>query len=147
VLSSPVNAFGAYVVVTYGLYATPLLEKSLRAVPAHLFASAAAVGVGLMLVSALLSAGRTAERSHRTVVVGLAVYLVLFAVVLASRDALYAPAWFGDLDFAWAEPLEDQRRGAGVVLAAVALLTPLLLLATRTGQVVEGRRPRTSPDR
>ena len=48
------HGFAAYVVVAYGLYATPLLERSLRSVPAHLLATTAAVVVGLVLVSALV---------------------------------------------------------------------------------------------
>ena len=140
-MANPVNGFAAFVIVTYGLYATPLLPRSLQSVPAHLLASTAAVAVGLVLVSALLSADAEVTRGRRVTVVGaLALFLVVFAVILATREALYAPTWFGELQFSWVEALPDQRRGAAVIAFGLQLAVPLLLLA-----VWFARTPATAP--
>lgn len=129
-LANPVNGFAVYVVGTYGLYATPLLQRSLQSVPAHLLASTAAVVVGLVLVSALLSPDPAVSRGRRvTVVAVLVVFLAVFAVILATRQTLYAPAWFGELRFSWVEPLPDQRRSATVIAFGLQMAAPLLLLA------------------
>jgi putative copper resistance protein D len=131
VLRNPVHGVAAYVVVTYALYATPLLDRSLRAVPAHLFASAVALAVGLVLMSALLSSGASSGRRPSAAVVGLTGFLAMFAGVVASRDELYAPAWFGALDWGWVEPLADQRRAALVIMVALPLVTVALALCAR----------------
>ncbi len=142
-LANPVYGFAVFVVVTYGLYATPALQSSLQSVPAHLLASTAAVVAGLVLVSALLSPDAGLSRGRRVAVVAaLALFLAGFAIVLATRQTLYAPDWFGELRFSWVEPLTDQRRGAAVVALGVQVTVPLLLLAvwfvgtmTSAGQV------------
>jgi len=133
-LANPVYAFAAFVAVTYGLYATPLLERSLRSVPAHLLASTAAVTVGLVLVSAVVGPRAAGSRGRRaTVVVALAGYLAMFAAIIAVREGLYAPAWFGELDWPWSDPVVDQRRGAVVIAFGLQLLAPLLLLSVWYG--------------
>jgi hypothetical protein len=73
---------------------------------------------------------------------------MVFAAVVASRDALYAPAWFGELGWTWADPLADQRRGAQVLLLAVPLLAAVLLLAPRSQpSTVDVRRRGERPKR
>jgi cytochrome c oxidase assembly factor CtaG/putative copper export protein len=130
-LANPVHGAAAYVAVTYALYATPLLDRSLRAVPAHLFASVAALAVGVVLMAALLAPEAPGRRSRLTAVIGVVGFLAVFAGVIASRDALYAPAWFGGLDWAWSDPVTDQRRAALLILVVLPLVTPLLALGAR----------------
>jgi hypothetical protein len=60
-LSDPVIGLIVFIVVTYALYATPLLELSLRSVPAHLMASTVAVVAGLILMGFVVS-GRPRSR-------------------------------------------------------------------------------------
>ena len=135
--------------VTYGLYATPALQRSLQSVPAHLLATTAAVAAGLVLVSALLSPRVGVTRGRRvTVVAALALFLGVFAVILATRQTLYAPEWFGGLRFSWVEPLPDQRRGAAVVALGVQVVAPLLLLVAWFSPLpdhVRAPHTRTSP--
>lgn len=139
-LADPVVAAVLWGVVAAGLYLTPLLELTLRSVQAYLLAGLVEVGVGLVLVAALLPPAAATTRARRTVgVLGVAGVLGVLALQLATRSDLLAADWFGTLRFSWADPVADQRRAAGLALVALQVLTPLLLVTVWSREAQPGQ--------
>lgn len=157
VLGDPVNALGLLVVLVVVLYATPLLELSMRNFAVHLVVGAVAVAAGGLFFWGVLGADPTPQpRSRRDRVLLLSALLVgvaLLGVGLARSGNVIAAAWFFELDWAWADPVADQRRAAGLAWVFVYAAGPLLLAAQllppadvlhRAPRAGSGRSPRRS---
>lgn len=132
-LSDPFNAMGLAVAVLFGLYATPLLEASLRSVALHLGVNLIVLLVGLVFwwsVLAVDPAARPRARDQRLLVlVGFLGLLLLLGARIYFSPTLIAGSWFQSLDWAWLEVGVDQRRGAGLWWAGITVLGPLLYLS------------------
>ena len=128
--SEPVNAALLVALLLAAVYATPLLELSLRSALIHRWVSLAAllVGCGCVRWGETPAPGPGGPTSSGRAV---AVVLALFgAAVLGSRH-LFAGDWFSGLPLTWTDPVTDQRC-AGL----------LLVLAAATLTLVERRRSR-----
>jgi cytochrome c oxidase assembly factor CtaG len=130
-LADPVNAIGALGVLWIGVYATPLLDLSLRSAVVHLLVNLVALAVGMWVWSALRgdaagSAART--RGDRALLLLVpAVLLGSLALSMWRAQAGLGTDWFEGLHLAWDDPAGDRRRAA-LVLLGFAL--PFLALST-----------------
>jgi putative copper resistance protein D len=122
--ADPVNATALLLATVFAVYATPLLDVSLRNAYAHLFVNVAALAAGLLFFHAVLGGGHPAPAKaarDRLALLGVVVAtLATFGAVLAARDTLLGGPWFPELAWPWADPGEDQRRAAVVVWAFAA---------------------------
>ena len=135
VLADPVNGLLLVLGLVAALYASPLLESSLRSASTHLLVNLFALTVGCLFWWPVLGhdwVPRLRPRRDRVLLV-----VVLLAVLLAFGWGLRTAAaplggtWFAELGWLWSDPVADQRAGA-VVVWVVALWSGLLVL---TGQV------------
>ena len=132
-LADPTNGLIMVVVVLLGLYATPLLDWSLRSPGAHLLANAAALTAGTAGLWSLLGvdqapAHRRPAWERTAWLVTLFAFLAVVGFQLASRDGVLGGAWFAELDWGWVDMAVDQRRAASVAWAFLLVLAPALLL-------------------
>jgi cytochrome c oxidase assembly factor CtaG len=133
VLADPVNGVALVMVLLAGVYATPLLEASLRHVSVHRLVDVLALAVGLVVMWSLVGVDpapgpRRSGRDRAVLALLLAVVLISFGVLLVLRNDLLAGAWFSGLHWTWADPVVDQRRAAGVAWAFAQVVVPLLLM-------------------
>jgi putative copper resistance protein D len=121
------------VAVLFGLYATPLLEASLRSVPLHLGVNLLVLLIGLVFWWSLLGVdptGRQRPRDQRLLIlVGFLALLLLMGARIYFSPSLIAGSWFLALDWPWLEVAVDQRRGAGLWWAGITVLGPLLFVS------------------
>ncbi|MDQ4085809.1 MAG: bifunctional copper resistance protein CopD/cytochrome c oxidase assembly protein [Actinomycetota bacterium] len=133
-LLDPLNTLILVTVLVFGLYATPLLEASLRSAPLHLSVNIATLAAGFLLWSAVL--GRdplvpARPRAYRLwVLAGFLVLLGGIAARIHGSEVLLAGQWFTDLDWTWVEEPQDQRLGAVLMAGVVVALGPLLAVVT-----------------
>lgn len=132
--SDPVNALALLVVMAVVLYATPLLELSLRSFVVHILVNAVAFTAGALFFWGVFGVDPLPHpRPRRARTLLLCVLLVWVAALgmgLAVSD-IVASAWFDELGWEWVDPLADQRRAAGVAWGLVYVGGPLLLAALR----------------
>ena len=132
----PVLLAAAVVAGLAALYATPVLEASLRSVPVHLLVGLAEVCAGLLLLRALLPSSSAAPRSWRTAGTAVLVAaLALLALALLLRVPTLAGGWFGAIELPGSDPAADQRRAGAVALLALQVLAPVLMIAAWAGPV------------
>ncbi|HEX2174428.1 MAG TPA: bifunctional copper resistance protein CopD/cytochrome c oxidase assembly protein [Nocardioidaceae bacterium] len=129
-LLDPLNMLIVVTVTVFALYATPLLEASLRSAPLHLAVNVFTLAVGCVLWSSMLGVDGVLPRRPRGyrmwVLFGFVVLLGGIAVRIYLSDVILAGNWFADLDWAWVELSTDQRLGALLMGVGVVTLGPLL---------------------
>jgi cytochrome c oxidase assembly factor CtaG/putative copper export protein len=137
-LADPVT--GAVVVsgLLLAVYWTPLIEVSLRSAWVHLLVVALALGSGLVLLGPVLAVDPVVERRGITeralAVLAVAGCLALLGARLRYGDQLLAGAWFLELRWGWADPVQDQRLAGLVAGAAAAGLLALLGVVVARGR-------------
>lgn len=135
-LLDPLNMLIVTTVMVFGLYATPLLEASLRSAGLHLVVNLATLAVGCLLWWSVLGIDPVPPprpRAYRLWV--LAGFLLLLGGIAARiylSEVVLAGEWFAELDWSWVEMPASQRRGAGLMVGAVVVLGPVLAALTRT---------------
>ena len=128
--SRPVLVALGVVAAVAALHSSAALETALRSVPVHLLAGLTQVGLGLLLLGALLPSASTAPRRARVAgTAALVAGLAVLGVALLLREPLLAEGWFGTLEGAWLDARADQRRAGALLLLSLQVLAPLLLLA------------------
>jgi cytochrome c oxidase assembly factor CtaG/putative copper export protein len=129
-LADPLNTLIVATVMLFALYATPLLEASLRSAPLHLAVNLCTLAVGCLFWWSVLGVDPVPvprPRSYRLwVLVGFLVLVGGVGARIFLSDVVLAGAWFTDLDWAWVEPVPDQRLGAALMWAGALLLGPVL---------------------
>jgi cytochrome c oxidase assembly factor CtaG/putative copper export protein len=134
-LTDPLNTLIVVTVTVFALYATPLLEASLRSAPLHLTVNMFALTVGCLFWWSVLGLDPVPSprpRSYRLWV--LAGFAVLFAGIAARiylSEVVLAGDWFSELDWRWVEMPIDQQVGARVMWVSALVLGPLLALLAR----------------
>jgi cytochrome c oxidase assembly factor CtaG/putative copper export protein len=151
-LLDPLNTLIVATVMVFALYATPLLEASMRSAPLHLSVNLCTLVVGCLLWWAVLGVDPVPPprpRAYRMwVLVGLVVLLGGIAARVYLSDVLLAGEWFADLDWTWIETPADQRLGAALMGGTVVVLGPLLaaLVRARPATLRPDGRPDARPD-
>ncbi len=132
-LADPVNGLLFVVGLVVVLYASPLLESSLRSASAHLLVNLLALTVGCLFWWALLERDRVPQPRpgrDRFLLVGVLLALLLaFGWGVRTAGAPLGGSWFTELDWPWSDPMADQRAGAVVVWVSVLWCVVLVLLA------------------
>jgi cytochrome c oxidase assembly factor CtaG/putative copper export protein len=134
-LTDPLNMLIVVTVMVFGLYATPLLEASLRSAPLHLSVNMFALGVGCLFwwsVLGLDPVPAPRPRAYRLLVLlGFILLMAGIAARIYLSEVLLAGDWFSELDWTWVKMPADQRDGAVLMWVGALLLAPLLALLTR----------------
>ena len=119
VTSDPVNSALLVALFLVAVYATPLLDLSLRSAVVHQCVSTGALVVGCACLRWRRSPGPAGASGSGRVV---AVTLALFGAAILSSQHLLAGDWFSSLPLEWTDPVADQRfAGALMVLTAAVL--------------------------
>jgi cytochrome c oxidase assembly factor CtaG/putative copper export protein len=138
-LLDPLNMLIVTTVMVFALYATPLLEASLRSAPLHLAVNLVTLGVGTLLWWSLLGRDPLVDQPPRPyrlwVLAGMVVLLVGIAVRVYLSDVILAGAWFADLEWEWVELPQDQRFGALLMGGGMLVVAPLLAAMVRSRPV------------
>jgi cytochrome c oxidase assembly factor CtaG len=136
-VTDPLNTLIVVTVTVFALYATPLLEASLRSAPLHLTVNLFALGVGCLFWWSVLGLDPVPSprpRSYRLWV--LAGFAMLFAGIAARiylSEVVLAGDWFAELDWRWVEAPIDQQAGARLMWVSALVLGPMLALLARPG--------------
>jgi cytochrome c oxidase assembly factor CtaG/putative copper export protein len=129
-LTDPLNTLIVATVMLFSLYATPLLEASLRSAPLHLAVNLCTLAVGCLFWWSVLGvdpAPVPRPRAYRLwVLVGFLVLIGGVGARIFLSDVVLAGAWFADLDWRWVNMVRDQRVGAALMWAGAVLLGPAL---------------------
>lgn len=134
-VTDPLNTLIIVTVTVFALYATPLLEASLRSAPLHLTVNLFALAVGCLFWWSVLGLDPVPSprpRSYRLWV--LAGFAVLFAGIAARiylSEVVLAGDWFAELDWRWVDMPIDQQVGARLMWIGALVLGPLLALLAR----------------
>lgn len=136
-LADPVNGVTVMLGLLVLVYATPLLNLSLRSLSAHLLVNVLAFAAGLLAFWSILARDwlpETRSVADRSGLVGfLAALLAVFAVLAWRADGAYGAEWFEELDLWWSGAVPD-RLWAGLVVATFAAgMLALQLLLRREG--------------
>jgi putative copper resistance protein D len=130
--------------VLAGVYATPVLEMSLRNGSIHLVVDVAALAAGVAGSSWRGAADADHQhRGHRSV----AGVLAAFGIAMFLTRRVLAGQWFDALDWSWSDPATDQHlaalllAGAGVLLYAGSFV-PVRPVSRQ--RVAVGSEPRAS---
>jgi cytochrome c oxidase assembly factor CtaG/putative copper export protein len=143
-VTDPLNTLIVVTVMVFALYATPLLEASLRSAPLHLTVNVFALAIGCLFwwsVLGLDPVPAPRPRSYRLWV--LAGFAVLFAGIAARiylSEVVLAGDWFSELDWTWVEMPLDQQAGARLMWVSALVLGPLLALLARPRPAVATQR-------
>jgi cytochrome c oxidase assembly factor CtaG/putative copper export protein len=134
-LSDPVNCATALMALLVAVYASPLLDLSLRNPLIHLLVNLAALTIGILMFRAVLvqdGATRARSRGDRAVTLqALAGLLVLFAFLVWRTEVGYGSTWFENLNLWWDDPASDHRTTALVMLGFAASLLALSIKLAR----------------
>jgi cytochrome c oxidase assembly factor CtaG/putative copper export protein len=134
-LLDPLNMLIVVTVMVFVLYATPLLEASLRSVPLHLGTNLVTLLAGCLLWWSLLAVDPVPPprpSSYRLwVLVGFVVLLGGIAARIYLSEVILAGTWFVELDWPWVSIPGDQQRGALIMGGTVAVLAPFLAVLIR----------------
>jgi cytochrome c oxidase assembly factor CtaG/putative copper export protein len=137
-LLDPLNTLIVVTVLVFLLYATPLLQASLRSAPLHLAVNLATLAVGCLLWWAVLGldpAAPVRPRAYRLwVLFGFVLLLGGISVRIYLSRVLLAGEWFTDLDWEWIKVPADQRLGALLMAGSVLGLGPVLAVLTVAGR-------------
>ncbi|HET6697730.1 MAG TPA: cytochrome c oxidase assembly protein [Nocardioidaceae bacterium] len=134
VFCDPVNAMLLVTALLVGVYATPLLDASLRTPWVHLLVNGAALVVGVLVLGPVLGSDWLprvpAVRERALVLAASGALLVLLAGVAWRAESGYGSEYFEDLNLWWGDPAADLPRAALVAVAyGLPLLGAALLLA------------------
>jgi putative copper resistance protein D len=133
VLADPVNGLLLALGLVAVLYASPLLESSLRSASVHLLVNVLALTVGCLFWWPVLGHDRVPRlrprRDRVLLVVVLLAVLLAFGWGLRTAAAPLGGTWFAELGWLWSDPVADQRAGAVVVWVAALGCALFVLLA------------------
>jgi putative copper resistance protein D len=134
VFCDPVNAMLLVTALLVGVYATPLLDASLRTPWVHLLVNGAALVVGVLVLGPVLGSDWLPRvptvRERALVLAASGALLVLLAGVAWRAESGYGSEYFEDLNLWWGDPAADLPRAALVAVAyGLPLLGAALLLA------------------